>query len=689
MRKPLLLCLSICCAHLPFAQPVLQTSLLAGVSVPLHNNAVNGTYNGSGIHFGSSLNYLMGNGALRLGIGTYIGFLDALGTDINYKQTGQAIAEKFGLSAQGLVYNTTPFKSTHILLGPVASVMTAGWAIDLWAKGGYGINEPGSYSVIYKEGNFTNTLYANKAGENRNGLTYSLGGGIRYGLCGNVGLQLAADYFTTATDQVNYNFEREKGLSPLYTRSNNAYIQASAGLVFTIGGTGEKDQTGRKATRNKTQEAYTDKAITGISGQDVEEGADKDPRKDSLFFVPEKLVIKRTRQTQNATFGERSGHSLSSVNNYLTGFVYRDNNGPLVGQCGPSEMPGDPVPGIDVKFLSEDGNGSNTPFQGRTNADGSFALNNIPPGNYRAVIGRDTLPVGVNNAVVNPGYSLLDVPVNECTSANNVVLSENKLFVEIVAAREAGSGMASGRRMVALSSDPLPVTNRAFEINWKNIITSDGRLYAEVTGSREAGTGMASGRRMVLTGDVDGDGIPDYASADNDDEGNLRIVHLHKEGIVHRDLAARGIVNNPLYQGSGTSSSNPMSEGRGASGNNPLYEPKGNLRSSGSHGENPLYEAKSELRVPGSNGAEHTLLLPSSTVLKTVTTNRPVPGNSFDCLPPGSNEQKATVNTTRSNIKRPSRISCLDGTCAVECVAEVNGVEYEAVITGKFRKVIK
>ncbi|MEP6583470.1 MAG: hypothetical protein ABJA90_04365, partial [Ginsengibacter sp.] len=50
------------------------------------------------------------------------------------------------------------------------------------------------------------------------------------------------------------------------------------------------------------------------------------------------------------------------------------------------------------------------------------------------------------------------------------------------------------------------------------------------------------------------------------------------------------------------------------------------------------------------------------------------------------NNQKATVNTTRSNIKHVSRIHCTDGICVVECIAEIGGVDYDAVITGEFRQ---
>ncbi|MEO6218874.1 MAG: hypothetical protein ABIO81_00495, partial [Ginsengibacter sp.] len=51
------------------------------------------------------------------------------------------------------------------------------------------------------------------------------------------------------------------------------------------------------------------------------------------------------------------------------------------------------------------------------------------------------------------------------------------------------------------------------------------------------------------------------------------------------------------------------------------------------------------------------------------------------------NIQKATVNTSRSNIKHMSRINCLGGSCAIECVVEIKGTEFDAVITGSFKSI--
>ena len=46
--------------------------------------------------------------------------------------------------------------------------------------------------------------------------------------------------------------------------------------------------------------------------------------------------------------------------------------------------------------------------------------------------------------------------------------------------------------------------------------------------------------------------------------------------------------------------------------------------------------------------------------------------------------EKATINTTRSNIKHVSRISCSDGSCSMDAIVEIDGQLYNAIITGKF-----
>ncbi|MDP4248350.1 MAG: hypothetical protein Q8932_21155, partial [Bacteroidota bacterium] len=661
MKKALLLWLGTYCALLLFAQPSIQTSFMTGISLPVSGNAVNGTHAGSGIHFGNHLDYLMGNGPLRFGIGAYIGFLNGLGTNDKYLKTGQDIATRNGMQASQLQSTQSSFKSTHILLGPVASVRSGNWDASLWMKGGYGMNEPGNYAVVYKANGVVNNIYINQAGDNKNGLAYSLGGAIRFAISEYAGLQLAANYFGTQTDQVNYNFEREKGLAPLYSTASNAYLQASVGLVFTIGKITGKPEVKSAVAYDRAAEARN------IN----KENRNGEQHSDSLYFSPERLTIKGTRQTQSPTFGSMVRTPMQSVNNYLTGFVYQGSKGPVLGQCGASEMASDPIPGVDVRLMCE---GCSSPWLGRTNADGSFSISNIPPGNYQAVINKDTLAVRISNiSGNNSGLSVLELPLNECSMANNILYAENKVYVEVISARETSSGMASGRRTLAGPSSVMTVTNTSFEVNWKNIISNEGKLYAEVMTAREASTGMATGRTLI-TGDLDGDGVAEYASVHMATEhgsgmasGLTDIVHLHKEGIIHRDLAARSMLTPDGGQNAGE-----------AAVSNPLYQ------GSGSSGHNPFFESKDAIQVSGSNGVDHSLFLPSTLDLKTAVTANTGPGNSFDCWPirwmPGShktdnnsNTLRASINTTRSNIKHVSRINCTGGSCNVECVVEMNG----------------
>lgn len=616
--KNLLLCAAVLCTPVLFAQPSFQTSLQTGISLPLNSNGVNSTHAGYGVHFGNHLDYTFGNSSVRFGIGAYVGYLNTFGTDDKYKQTGQQIAEKYNMPASQLVFSESAFKSTQLLLGPVASFKANNWSVNLWAKGGYGLNEPGTYSVLYRANGVVNNVYINQAGDNKNGLAYNMGAGLEYNISYYVGLQLSAGYFGTQTDQVNYNFDREKGIAPLYYNAKNNFLQASVGLNFTIGkdnaaahhtrasinttrsnikhpaistndnGAAERPDQKIKTKSNikndrlansntnqgypaerpdqkiKTKSNIKNDRLMNNSGNDVGEDEDSD----SLFFVPSKVEIRNERQTPKRDFGDMARQSLSTVNNYLTGFAYQTANGTVLNQCGSNAMPGDPVPGIDVR-LRRTGDAGNNVMTARTNKDGSFAFNNIEPGNYQAEVGNSTMEVVVTGNNDN-GYRIVEMNGGACsnTKENYVISIDDKLYVEVITARETSSGMATGRLLPTVNKKeiaidepgvqknvssprdaatgmatgkrmhkPFRVADTDFDVNWNNIVKNDGKLYAEVITSREASSGMASGRSLLVTGDVDGDGIAEQQIASPRDAatGMASGRRMHKPFVVVYD----------------------------------------------------------------------------------------------------------------------------------------------------------
>ncbi len=606
MKKLCILCTGMLYACVLPAQPGFQTSLQAGISLPVSSNTIDGVHTGKAIHFGNHLDYSFGSETVSIGLGAYIGFINATGTDNKYKEVGQAIAEKYRLATSQLNFSSTSFKSTHILLGPVASFGSAKFKVNLWAKGGYGLNEPSRYAVLYKEGNIVNNIYINQAGENKNGLAYSAGAGVKLAISPYVGLQLAAGYFSTQTDQVNYNYDREKGTNAKYFTSTNQFVQASAGLQFTIGNTGRKSMGIAQADTGSPVAARMDQKIktkSNIKNDRVAAPADNGPAtarmdqkiktksnikndrmaagsgsgenelSDSLFFSPEKIELR------SMVGGSSQNHArLQSVDNYLTGFVYNTDRGAVISQCGSNAMPGDPIPGLDVK-LRRLGAAGNDVLATRTNKDGSFSFNNIAPGDYQAEAGKMATIVRVNS---NNGNALrtLDIMGGSCgnTKENYIITTPDKTFVEIISGREAGSGMATGKRHIgnvkyedikALAPrdaasglatgkrmhKPYRVADTDFDINPDNIVSNDGKFYAEVISSREAGSGMGSGRRStIITGDVDGDGMDEYAVvAPRDAASGLATGRrMHKPMVITKELeASRYEVVSPRDAASG------------------------------------------------------------------------------------------------------------------------------------------
>ena len=463
MKKLSLLFAGIMYACVLSAQPSFQTSLQAGISLPLNSNDINATHAGKAIHFGNHLDYTFGGSGVKFGLGAYIGYINSISADNTYKEVGEAIAERYRFNTALLTFNASSFKSTHILIGPVASFGSTRFNINVWAKGGYGLNEPSRYAVLYKENGATNNIYINQSGENKNGLAYNAGAGVKLAISEYVGLQLSAGYFSTQTDQVNYNFDREKGTTPLYYTASNQFIQASAGLQFTIGNPAKKSST--VATRSRysnvdsnplinarpDQKIKTksniknDRVINAGNGTGDEESpvasrmdqkiktksnikndrmasntgndADDNDGSDSLLFTPSKIELR-------SKIAGASRVPLQSVDNYLTGFVYQGKEGAMISQCGASAMPGEPIPGIDVKLKSA--NAAN-PLTARTNKDGSFAFNNIAPGDYAAEAGNAKMDVTVNGNTDN-AFQPLDVMGGSCgnTKENYIINAGDK-----------------------------------------------------------------------------------------------------------------------------------------------------------------------------------------------------------------------------------------------------------------------
>lgn len=263
---------------------------------------------------------------------------------------------------------------------------------------------------------------------------------------------------------------------------------------------------------------------------------------------------------------------------------------------------------------------------------------------------------------------------------------------DTLATREAGSGMATGRRQYQ------PVIIR------KEMATDE-----EAPASREAGSGLATGRRQYQPVIIRKEMATDEEAPASREAGSglatgrrqHSVLLIETEDatyrIVHRDIATRNLMkgqnNNTVRSNRGgmvtvTFDSNgdeneiaidepgmpravivtPRDAASGqATGKRMATVSNPLYESSGNSGENPLFEGKG-IQEKG---------IKRSAAEKGIQEN----GISSDKGINQAGVQK-TVNTSRGNIKRVQNINCKGDDCDVEIVFEVDGEEYSVVLKG-------
>ena len=527
MKKLLAFGVIFCITSGAIPQTSLQTTITTGFAFPVSSNKINSAYNGNAMHYGSHLDFLTDGSNFRFGIGSYAGQILSLNAG-NYKATAQQIADKYRLPSDRFRFSESAFRSSAFLIGPVAGMQSNELVFNLWAKGGYSLNEPGRFSATLQDAGATSNVLVNQAGTNKNSFACNLGGGLNYRVNEFVSIQLAASYFDTKTELVNYNYDREKGTTPMNFTAHNSFVQAVLGLNFGL----NERRSSKSYINRKDKDIINNRYVVKSDGiiYDALSNNKSDRKRinneDTIIFEPQTIEL---RQVSSGTF---NGNQLQASNNYLTGFLYRTANGVEVSQCSGQKRPGDPIPGLDVRLKNTD---NYQTYNVRTNEDGSFSVKNIEEGIYQAATNTDTAFFAVNNKTENADYRLVNEESGECgIPGNNIILVEGKMYAEVQTAREAGSGMATGRttpRDVSTGQAtgkrthrPMTVINTDFDLNYNNIVKVDGLLYAEIRTAREAGSGMASGKRTVIHGDVDGDGLEDRLIAKTSANQNGQVL---------------------------------------------------------------------------------------------------------------------------------------------------------------------
>jgi hypothetical protein len=222
-------------------------------------------------------------------------------------------------------------------------------------------------------------------------------------------------------------------------------------------------------------------------------------------------------------------------------------------------------------------------------------------------------------------------------------------------------------------------------------------------GFRLAGNNARGG--MIFTGDLDGDAIPDMFTATVADALNsLRKYKGNLNNVSSNPLyeSNSGANINPVFVGSETSGTNPVYSSSNTGGNNPLYnggkEVTNPLASGGnrSSNPNPLFEpAANEANNPlyGKKAAMLTTGVVADVIFPSELDVATVPGGNLknavwlDCSPAGKAVSSGAVSTVLSTIRHVNILSCTGGHFVAEVIAETNGAEYDAVITGKVRSI--
>jgi hypothetical protein len=100
---------------------------------------------------------------------------------------------------------------------------------------------------------------------------------------------------------------------------------------------------------------------------------------------------------------------------------------------------------------------------------------------------------------------------------------------------------------------------------------------SSVTTAREASSGMATGRREASTGQASGrqDQFPKASGAIADENGNMQAAPNAKNSAhATESLATQSGSDQKHKAGMSGAQSNPLYQSSGTSGTNPLYEPK-------------------------------------------------------------------------------------------------------------------
>lgn len=465
---------------------------------PVYSTAVNGSsdsllFRGSGAGFRFGGDYFIG----RAGIGVTSGFSSSSpdNTIINN------FLRKTGIPSDQLVVSKSNQQNIYLLLGPSVRF---GDKVELYAhaQGGLFINNGGLVNIQQKGAQ--RAAYRNESTDKSIYPGFLTGLSVQYNTRSDIwSFGIGADYMNTKTEVNNYDMRRGGGIEPLRLSRNVTDIMAGITIRYNISSPRDHASglaTGRRVlpTVNKREMAPRD-AVSGIAtGKRSREAGSG--------------IATGRRQYEPATYSTNEG----------CGTVTRKITRPdgtteeMSFACISDAMAYDRPPAAASTMDTDGRSVSPAARQSLSNAAGergvvSGRLSWASPGAAMAIVTNQTTTRG-RSATMN-------------SQSSSTRTTQNTSFGTMVrmSAREAGSGIATGRRSREAGSG-----------------IATGRR------SREAGSGIATGKRSREAGSGIATGRRQYEP-----------VFIEGQGDVCNPCMAT-VKSNPLYTGNTMSGTNPL-----------------------------------------------------------------------------------------------------------------------------------
>ena len=467
--------------HARITKPGMDFQITPQYAINMKGNTVDSLFfrgNGSGVKMNAG--YSFGN----FGIGLSSGFLSS--------QTDKTKINEFfsrgGIPLDQLTINTGNQQNMYALIGPYAEFGKKIKAV-IHTQGGLFVNNSG-YINIQRKG-ATSSVYRNEPSSKSIFPGFSAGVNLNYAVSDQVSIGFSTDYLNTKSEVVNYDIRRGAAIEGLKLSKNVSNVLAGISIRYSIksprdaasGQSTGKRQHKPLAARESSSGMSTGKTyqpgkpvygnitVQESCGPVTIKTTDPDgTTEERTFACPEDAAnyssrlstnVTTGKQTQGATFGEKVNAGLHQAGSVLSQGASLKNNG----------------------IIHRD-----------------LAARNIISGKLTWGPAGATMGIVTNNTV--RGGSLTMNSQNSSTRQT----SQNSFGTMVrLSAREAGSGMATGKR------------------------------------SREAGSGLATGRRQYEPVFMEG-----------------------QDGVCNPCLVTAKMSvaqSSPLYKDKGLSGANPLYEG--------------------------------------------------------------------------------------------------------------------------------